>query len=1825
MKYVLVLIAIAACSPTTHTTSVDLGFDGTCVKCHLGLSSGHTHPNYKLRCIDCHGGNDQVDVPDDVTNVAAGSATDPGKFRDPALLKLAHVVPKPGLARFFFANGVDDDGDGIVDEPPVKNMAGTHLDDFGEIYEPGLHGEGPGEFVDSELQRDLDYTRFLNPGDLRVATVGCGGRSRGALDGGGGCHQQTVDVLRRSIMVNQTAVINGAYYGNESWRPTFVTQRAASNMPGADPRAGAFAYGFDYDAADACIDLSATNDGSGGRGQPTFSSACLEQRAAMVDPAVAAGAPGNAGLPAFELAQNTLAPAPNSMPATTILQTGADARQDRFPWGGTPVADVTAERTRLAPVPDEMLVAGTPDPVDVILRTFRAYYPVNFPGSTVNQDFTFGTSILPDIARFKTRDPFGRGHGSGCSACHASYSYDGARNPTPVVQDDGSVTQVVDPTTRHREFDAATQDEQTIGGVDQLVGRAVSADQQAATGRAQQKTYAADHVMTTAVTTDQCGLCHGFVTRINYAYQGMAEEEQRDALSRRAPVQLTTPKGTKVRILDSWVREEHSATGQLVAVERGDAAGEALAVIAAAKARDAMLAAQGFVPGNGGCAPNVFTEDCNNDGELEHGLVLTHTDEDGTTHTVTIDEDANGNGVLDLIDRVPRENSVDGRQLRYVYGGRNGSTRLMDIHFERGMQCIDCHFLQDVHGDGHLYSTNWDHIEIECEDCHGAAQRATLVTSGPNGGNDLRRAVDRNGVPYFQLTGDKVVQRSRVTPGLTWTVPQTAELATGLAKEAHSPHHVAAPGQGSTFAGKPGSSALADAKLECATCHSSWIHNCMGCHIDLNEGDAQRLTVDAAGNLTKSAHENEIWLSNASSPAHINFQLLGLLRSPFVLGVSGSSEAGRLATFRSSMEAHVTITDASSNTVIDNATFTTFQAVDGNSGRMQVATSAAAMNQTMPHTVRPVGEERGCETCHRLVDGQQRARNEHELAQTYGLGAGSIPYLGDWAIAAGGGGLELYDYTQERELASNRAGASTRFPGMIASDCDRVAARVEPIFDGSSGITATSIAQDVVFVRNFNPTPAPGAVAPPTLRDLAILAVQTGGAGSIVVSDVTSRGHPSSTRPSVGDKTRDFVLPLPAVPHALAHLSPDVSDPFVYAAVGANGISVIELVAAPTTSAPAAKLDATVQLASHDIATSLALAGDLLYVGTAQGTVEVMSLADPRAPVPVGTPVTIGSPVNALALEGFVLYAATPGGVAALALDDPQQPATLPGAAGAIVVPGIAASELVAAGEHLYVAAGPSGVIDLDVRVPAAPLDEGNLAATLAPGQTINAVDVVLSVLPQQDWLVVLDATGDLWALKLDHRASTHERCFPDPKSAGCELSLAFLDATQSGRDPTFDPVMQTFDNGSCAAHATNPFVDPSAKTFFHFARTIVTSGKRLARGALWEQIGTLSGRRVRDSFMPGSGVLSLPVMQKMRSVLLCESTTSSDEQGSLGALGYADAAFLATGTCQPLGQTVAARSVPALTSTPPLHAQAGSAIVATLGGGVLVPALALVIVLASLAFVVWIVRRRPVRTAAPVAPDLAARVVAATGAFRAAPDWRPAAQPPAPAAAAAIEAALIAGDSARALELAETAVAAAPADPQSRLWLAWALCAAGQPAAARAELAKAPAGEPFALYLDARAEHVAFEHGAGATGAVPPLVTAGDLAIVTLARGHGGAWLTGAAEANLSPSQIADAIAEHREVTARCLGRALDALAGAPGFIDAAYLAARLAIKAGAVAQGRALFDAVAARIAGRPDADAFARDAAALADPTSAVHAATLPPAPPKAKRSLRLRVLG
>ena len=60
------------------------------------------------------------------------------------------------------------------------------------------------------------------------------------------------------------------------------------------------------------------------------------------------------------------------------------------------------------------------------------------------------------------------------------------------------------------------------------------------------------------------------------------------------------------------------------------------------------------------------------------------------------------------------------------------AVHLKDIHLEKGMQCIDCHFGQDNHGNGKLYGETRNAVEIDCVDCHGCIdKRATLDHQRP--------------------------------------------------------------------------------------------------------------------------------------------------------------------------------------------------------------------------------------------------------------------------------------------------------------------------------------------------------------------------------------------------------------------------------------------------------------------------------------------------------------------------------------------------------------------------------------------------------------------------------------------------------------------------------------------------------------------------------------------------------------------------------------------------------------------------------------------------------------------------------------------------------------------------------------------------------------------------------------------------------------------------------------------------------------------------------------------------------------------------------------
>ncbi|MEI7932748.1 MAG: multiheme c-type cytochrome, partial [Alphaproteobacteria bacterium] len=167
-------------------------------------------------------------------------------------------------------------------------------------------------------------------------------------------------------------------------------------------------------------------------------------------------------------------------------------------------------------------------------------------------------------------------------------------------------------------------------------------------------------------------------------------------------------------------------------------------------------------------------------------------------------------------------------------GTNPGKTvHMMDIHAEKGMQCADCHFAQDAHGNGLIVGEVANGVEIGCRDCHGSvAAYPTLRTSNvaaSKTGTDLTLLRNPDGKKRFEWmekAGRRVlVQRSIVDPSLEWDVSLVRD-----AVDPDSPKFNARAARaklmskGGQFLWGPSVSRAdlghKDSEMECFTCHT---------------------------------------------------------------------------------------------------------------------------------------------------------------------------------------------------------------------------------------------------------------------------------------------------------------------------------------------------------------------------------------------------------------------------------------------------------------------------------------------------------------------------------------------------------------------------------------------------------------------------------------------------------------------------------------------------------------------------------------------------------------------------------------------------------------------------------------------------------------------------------------------------------------------------------------------------------------------------------------------------------------------------------------------
>ncbi|HXI87061.1 MAG TPA: hypothetical protein VNH64_06355, partial [Parvularculaceae bacterium] len=334
-------------------------------------------------------------------------------------------------------------------------------------------------------------------------------------------------------------------------------------------------------------------------------------------------------------------------------------------------------------------------------------------------------------------------------------------------------------------------------------------------------------------------------------------------------------------------------------------------------------------------------------------------------------------------------------------GTNPGKTvHMMSIHAEVGMQCADCHYAQDSHGNGYIYGEVASAVEIQCQDCHGAIRAyPTLKTSGPAAspaGRDLSALRNPDGRYRFEWREEKgrrvLYQRSIVDPNLEWRIKLVKDTV-----DPKSPDYDAKAARAKLMSTvelpdgkfkwgadvKDADIAHKDTEMACFTCHLSWTTSCGGCHLPIE-----------ANWKTKSHHYEGDETRNYATynPQVARDQM-------FQLGKHQATKNGIIAPVRSSSALIL------SSTNINRERIYVQQPPISAAGF-----SSQAFAPHFPHTVRTT-ETKTCTDCH-LSEAND---NNAIMAQLLLLGTNFVNFVGMHAWVGMDDGLEAVRVTEYSE------------------------------------------------------------------------------------------------------------------------------------------------------------------------------------------------------------------------------------------------------------------------------------------------------------------------------------------------------------------------------------------------------------------------------------------------------------------------------------------------------------------------------------------------------------------------------------------------------------------------------------------------------------------------------------------------------------------------------------------------------------------------------------------------------------------------------------------
>ncbi|HEY5328482.1 MAG TPA: multiheme c-type cytochrome [Acidobacteriaceae bacterium] len=334
------------------------------------------------------------------------------------------------------------------------------------------------------------------------------------------------------------------------------------------------------------------------------------------------------------------------------------------------------------------------------------------------------------------------------------------------------------------------------------------------------------------------------------------------------------------------------------------------------------------------------------------------------------------------------------------------AVHLADIHLEKGMHCVDCHFTQDVHGNGKLYGETRNAIEIGCVDCHGTIEhKALLTTSGPASARDLSSNMLRMRTPWkqarFVWRDGKLFQRSNVDEHKEWEIVQVLDTITPGNAHFSEKSRLAKTLQvdGVTWGHTDAMQKLAhsDKRMTCQSCHSSWTTSCFGCHLSMTANQKMPM-LHNEGETTRN------WTA-------YNFQVLR--DDVYMLGIDGTVTGNKVSPVRSSCAIIVSSQNANRDWIYHEQ-----QPVSA------PGFSGEAFSTYVPHTVRG-RETKGCTDCHVATAGDNNAWMSQLLVE----GTNFLNFMGKYIYVANG----------SKGFSAVPVAASTEPPVIAGSDFQKLA------------------------------------------------------------------------------------------------------------------------------------------------------------------------------------------------------------------------------------------------------------------------------------------------------------------------------------------------------------------------------------------------------------------------------------------------------------------------------------------------------------------------------------------------------------------------------------------------------------------------------------------------------------------------------------------------------------------------------------------------------------------------------------------------------------------